>query len=231
LDPKPVDPPGDKSEYWHKEQQMSALQQILALKIVAVVRLDDYSRAVDVAHALVAGGITVLEFTLTGKGALGAISATRSALGEAACVGVGTVLKSEDAEAAIDAGAQFAVTPALRRKVIASCIRRNTLVLCGGLTPTELLEAYDEGAELGKVFPAQLGGPKFIKDVLAPMPFLKLVPTGGVGPENARDYLAAGAVAVGIGGNLISNKLVAAGAFDQITATAHACVMAVHANV
>lgn len=207
---------------------MSAIQQILAKKIVAVVRLDDYTRAVDVAQALVAGGVTVLEFTLTGRGALEAVSATRQALGDAACVGVGTVLKSEDAEAAIDAGAQFAVTPAVLRQVIATCVKRKTLILCGGFTPTELLEAYESGAELVKVFPAQLGGPKFIKDVLAPMPFLKLVPTGGVSPGNARDYLAAGAVAVGIGGNLVSNKLVAAEAFDQITVTAQACMDAIH---
>jgi 2-dehydro-3-deoxyphosphogluconate aldolase/(4S)-4-hydroxy-2-oxoglutarate aldolase len=207
---------------------MSAIQQILAKKIVAVVRLNDYSRAVDVAQALVAGGVTVLEFTLTGHGAIEAISATRKALGDSACIGVGTVLKPEDAEAAIDAGAQFAVTPALRRTVIAACVKRQTLILSGGFTPTELLEAYEAGSELVKVFPAQLGGPKFIKDVLAPMPFLKLVPTGGVSPENARDYLAAGAVAVGIGGNLVSNKLVAAEAFDQIIAAAKACVDAIH---
>jgi 2-dehydro-3-deoxyphosphogluconate aldolase / (4S)-4-hydroxy-2-oxoglutarate aldolase len=207
---------------------MSAIQQILAKKIVAVVRLDNYNRAVDVARALAAGGVTVLEFTLTGHGALEAISAARRALGDAVCVGVGTVLRPEDAEAAIEAGAQFVVTPALRRQVIATCVKRQTLVLCGGLTPTELLEAYEAGAELVKVFPAQLGGPRFIKDVLAPMPFLKLVPTGGVNPQNARDYLAAGAVAVGIGGNLVSNKLVAEEAFDQITATAQACMDAIH---
>ncbi len=203
---------------------MSAIQEILAKKIVAVVRLDDYSRAVDVARALAAGGVSILEFTLTGRGALDAISATRKALGDAVCVGVGTVLKAEDAEASIDAGAQFAVTPALRRQVIATCVKRQILILCGGFTPTELLEAHEAGSELVKVFPAQLGGPKFIKDVLAPLPFLKLVPTGGVSPENARDYLTAGAVAVGIGGNLVSNKLVAAGAFDQITAAARVCV-------
>lgn len=207
---------------------MSAIQQILAKKIVAVVRLDDYTRAVEVARALVMGGVTVLEFTLTGQGALEAISATRKALGDTACVGVGTVLKAEEAEAAIDAGAQFAVTPAVRQQVIATCVKRQILILCGGFTPTELLEAHEAGAELVKVFPAQLGGPKFIKDVLAPMPFLKLVPTGGVSPENARDYLSAGAVAVGIGGNLVSNKLVAAEAFEQITAKAHACMDAIH---
>lgn len=206
---------------------MSAMDQILAKKIVAVVRLDDYSRAVDVARALAAGGVNILEFTLTGQGAIEAVTATRQALGEAVCVGVGTVLKSGDAIAAIDAGAQFEVTPALRREVIEACVKRNTLILCGGQTPTELLDAYEAGAEMVKVFPARLGGPKFIKDVLAPLPFLKLIPTGGVSPENAREFLDAGAVAVGIGGNLVSNKLVAAGAFDQITETAEACVKAV----
>jgi len=209
---------------------MSAIQEILARKVVAVVRLDDYNRAVDVARALVAGGVTVLEFTLTGRGAIEAISATRKALGDAVCVGVGTVLKPKDAEAAIGAGAEFAVTPAIRREVIATCVKRQTLILCGGFSPTELLEAYELGAELVKVFPAQLGGPKFIKDVLAPMPFLKLVPTGGVSPENARDYLSAGAVAVGMGGNLVSNRLVAAEAFDQITATARACMNSIHTS-
>jgi len=209
---------------------MSAIQQILSKKVVAVVRLEDYDRAVDVASALAAGGVNVLEFTLTGRGAIEAVSTTRKALGDTVCVGVGTVLKSEDAEAAINAGAEFVVTPTLRQQVIATCVNHQTLVLCGGFSPTELLEAYEAGAELVKVFPAQLGGPKFIKDVLAPMPFLKLVPTGGVSPENASDYLAAGAVAVGIGGNLVSNKLVAAEAFDQITSIARACMNAIHGN-
>lgn len=208
---------------------MSVIEQILSKKIIAVIRLDDYARAVDVARALVAGGITVMEFTLTGQGAIEAVSATRKALDDAVCVGVGTVLKAEDADAAIDAGAQFAVTPAVLRQVIATCVKRQTLVVGGGFTPTELLEAYEAGAELVKVFPARLGGPKFIKDVLAPLPFLQLVPTGGVGPENAHDYLSAGAVAVGIGGNLVSNKLIAAEAFDQITATAQACIAAIRA--
>jgi 2-dehydro-3-deoxyphosphogluconate aldolase / (4S)-4-hydroxy-2-oxoglutarate aldolase len=207
---------------------MSAIQQIIEKKVVAVVRLENYNRAIDVARALAAGGVNVLEFTLTGRGAIEAVSATRQALGDAVCVGVGTVLSPEQAEAAIDAGAEFLVTPTVRRQVIATCVKRQTLILCGGLTPTELLEAHEAGAEMVKVFPAELGGPKFIKGVLAPMPFLKLVPTGGVSAENARDYLAAGAVAVGIGGNLVSNKLVAADAFDQITATALACMGAIH---
>ncbi len=206
---------------------MKPIEQILATKIVAIIRLADYARAVDVAKALVAGGINVMEFTLTGKGAIEAIGAVRDALGDAACVGVGTVLRAEEVHVSIEAGAQFVVTPVLRKEVIAASVNRNTLVISGSFTPTELLDAYEAGSELVKLFPAQLGGPRYLKDVLAPLPFLKVVPTGGVGAENAREYLAAGAVAVGIGGSLVSNKAVAAGDFGQITATARACVAAV----
>ena len=203
---------------------MSVLDQIVQHKIVAVIRLQDYKRAVETARALVAGGIPVLEFTLTGQGAIDAVVATRKALGDSVVAGVGTVLKIEDADAAIGAGAQFVVTPAVRPAVIAACVNRQTLSIAGGLTPTELLAAHEAGSELVKVFPAQVGGPRYIKDVLAPLPFLKLVPTGGISADNARDFLSAGAVAVGIGGNLVSNRLVAEGAFDQITAAARACV-------
>jgi 2-dehydro-3-deoxyphosphogluconate aldolase/(4S)-4-hydroxy-2-oxoglutarate aldolase len=206
---------------------MSAIQEILARRIVAVIRLDDYARAVEVAQALVNGGVSVLEFTLTGSGAVQAITTVRQTLGDSACVGVGSALTPDQAQAAIDGGAQFVVTPALRPQVIAACINRATPVLGGGFTPTELLEAYERGCELVKLFPAQTGGVRHLKDVLGPLPFLKIVPTGGVSPENARDYLDAGAAAVGIGGNLVSNKLVAAGAFDQISAAARATVAAI----
>src|SRR6185503_11353541 len=111
---------------------MSAIEQILAKKLVAVIRLDDYSRAVDVARALVAGGITVLEFTLTGQGAIEAVSATRKALGDSVCVGVGTVLEAKHAEMVIDAGAEVAVTPSLRREVMEASVKLQTLDLSGG---------------------------------------------------------------------------------------------------
>jgi 2-dehydro-3-deoxyphosphogluconate aldolase / (4S)-4-hydroxy-2-oxoglutarate aldolase len=206
---------------------MTAVEQIVTHKIVAIIRLDAYDRAVAVAQALVDGGIGVLEFTLTGRGALAAITAVRRALGEAVCVGVGTALQPEQATAAIDAGAQFVVSPAVRSAVIAACTNRHTPVLAGGLTPTELLAAYEAGSELVKLFPARLGGPPYLKDVLAPLPFLRLVPTGGVSQANARDYLAAGAVAVGIGGQLVSPQAVAAGQFERLTAVARACVTAI----
>ena len=206
---------------------MTPQERLRAAKIVAIIRLDEYSRAVEVARALAAGGITTLEFTLTGKGAIEAISAVRAALGSTICVGVGTVLRPEEAHSAIDAGAEFLVTPALRPAVIDVAVKRSTLILSGGLTPTELLTAYEAGAEMVKLFPARLANPAYLKDLLAPMPFLQVVPTGGVSAENARAYLDAGAVAVGIGGNLVPAKAVATGDFAQISATARACVAAV----
>lgn len=206
---------------------MTTIDQVLAQKIVAIVRLDNYDQAVDVASALVAGGVPILEFTLTGRGAIQAIRDVRSALGDAVLVGVGSVLDPEQCQQSIDAGAQFVVTPALRPQVIAASLNRNIPVLSGGLTPTELLQAHELGCELVKLFPAHLGGPRYLKDVLAPMPFLKLLPTGGIGPENAREYLAAGAVALGIGGNLISKQAVATKSFDQIAQAAQATVAAI----
>ncbi len=140
---------------------------------------------------------------------------------------MGTVLTAEDAIAAIDAGAQFVVTPAVRPAVIAACRERNTPILCGAFTPSEALAAHDAGADMVKIFPARMGGPKYISDILAPLPFLKLVPTGGVSPENARSYLEAGAAAVGIGGNLVSAATVAARDWAKITEVARACVAAV----
>ena len=206
---------------------MHALQSVLAEKIIAIVRLDYYASAVDVARALAAGGIRVLEFTLTGTGAIEAIAATRLALGDTVCVGAGTVLSAADAHATIAAGAQFVVTPALRPAVIEVCVSHNVLAVCGGFTPTELLQAHECGAQLIKVFPAQAAGARYLSDVLAPLPFLKLVPTGGISALNAREYLAAGAVAVGIGGSLVSRKAVGARAFGEITAAATQCRAAI----
>jgi 2-dehydro-3-deoxyphosphogluconate aldolase/(4S)-4-hydroxy-2-oxoglutarate aldolase len=203
------------------------LDAIAASRVVAIVRLERYDRAVEIARALLAGGIGALEFTLTGAGAHAAIGACREALGDSAQIGVGSVLSAGDAEAAIDAGAQFVVTPALRPAVIGTCVARGVPILCGALTPTEALAAHEAGAAMVKIFPARIGGPQYIKDILAPLPFLKLVPTGGVSAENARAYLDAGAAAVGIGGNLIAADAVASGDWGRIEAAARACVEAV----
>jgi len=205
----------------------SVLDAILTSRIVAIVRLERYDQAVEVARALLAGGISAIEFTLTGAGAHEAIAATRRAVGDAGQIGVGTVLAPDAAEAAIAAGAQFVVTPAMRPNVIATCRALGTPILCGALTPTEALAAHEAGADMVKIFPARLGGPQYIRDILAPLPQLRLVPTGGVSAENARAFIDAGAAAVGIGGNLIAAQAVAQRDWARITAGARACVEAV----
>jgi 2-dehydro-3-deoxyphosphogluconate aldolase/(4S)-4-hydroxy-2-oxoglutarate aldolase len=205
----------------------TVLDAIAAARIVAIVRLERYDRAVEIARALLAGGISAIEFTLTGAGAHDAIGACRAALGERAQIGVGSVLTDDAADAAIDAGAQFVVTPALRLEVIAACRARGVPIMCGAFTPTEALTAHEAGANMVKIFPARLGGPQYIRDLLAPLPFLKLAPTGGIGAENARAYLDAGAAAVGIGGNLVSAAAVAEGDWGRIEAAARAVVEAI----
>jgi 2-dehydro-3-deoxyphosphogluconate aldolase/(4S)-4-hydroxy-2-oxoglutarate aldolase len=201
--------------------------QITASRIVAIVRLENYDSAVEVARALLAGGITSVEFTLTGSGAHEAITACRAALGAQMLIGVGTVLDERAAHSSIAAGAQFVVTPTLRPEVILACRSHGIPVLCGAFTPTEALTAHELGADMIKIFPARALGPAYIRDLLAPLPFLKLVPTGGIGPENARAYLDAGAAAVGMGGNLVAARNVATGDWDAITAVARACVQAI----
>ena len=199
---------------------------VAAAKIVAIVRLEHYDRAVDVAHALYAGGITAIEYTLTGSGAFAAISRVRAAMGERMLIGVGTALTEADARGAIDAGAQFLVTPAVRPAVIATGVRAGIPTACGAMTPTEALTAHENGAAFIKLFPARTLGPGFITDLLAPLPFLKVMPTGGIGADNLKSYLDAGAVGVGIGGSLVPAKAVEAGDWQVLTNGASACVAA-----
>jgi 2-dehydro-3-deoxyphosphogluconate aldolase / (4S)-4-hydroxy-2-oxoglutarate aldolase len=205
----------------------AVVDAILETRVVAIVRLERYDRAVEIARALLDGGISVVEFTLTGAGAYDAIAATRAALGDAVQVGVGTVLNVDAATAAIGSGAQFVVTPTMSPAVIRACVARGTPILSGALTPTEALTAHESGADMVKLFPARFGGPQYLRDILAPLPFLKVVPTGGVGAENARAYLDAGAAAVGIGGSLISAQAVAQADWAKIAAGARAVVEAV----
>jgi 2-dehydro-3-deoxyphosphogluconate aldolase/(4S)-4-hydroxy-2-oxoglutarate aldolase len=207
----------------------TVIDAILATRIVAIVRLERYDRAVEIARALLAGGISVVEFTLTGAGAYDAIGATRAALGDAAQIGVGTVLNVDAATASIDAGAQFVVTPTTSPAVIRACVARGTPILSGALTPTEALTAHEAGAAMVKLFPARFGGPQYLRDILAPLPFLQIVPTGGVSADNARAYIDAGAVAVGIGGSLITAQAVAQADWGRITAGARAVVEALDA--
>lgn len=196
-------------------------------RIIAIVRLKDYNQALEVARALMAGGISVIEFTLTGRGAIEAIARTRAELGSNVLVGAGTVLTRNQVAEVATAGAQFVVTPVLSLPVIEASHAHNVPVICGALTPSEIQTAHEAGAEMVKVFPARQVGPHYLRDILAPLPHLRLVPTGGIDAHNAADYLKAGAVAVGIGGSLVAEQAVAAGDWGRITQQARLCVNAV----
>ncbi|QBD80159.1 bifunctional 4-hydroxy-2-oxoglutarate aldolase/2-dehydro-3-deoxy-phosphogluconate aldolase [Ktedonosporobacter rubrisoli] len=175
---------------------------------IAIIRLDNLEEALRISQALLEGGITRLEFTLSNKRAPAAIEQVRREFGDKLTVGAGTVLDVEMAQASIQAGAQFIVTPALLPEVIAAARGSSIPIACGAYTPTEILTAWRAGADLVKVFPAGQLGPTYLKDVLAPLPDLKLVPTGGVNLQTCGAFLAAGAYTVAVGSQLVGKDLV-----------------------
>src|SRR5215210_2846053 len=195
--------------------------------VIAVVRLDDLSRAVPLTEALVAGGVRAVEFTFTNPTAAEAIAAVGAALGPRALIGAGSVLDAETARVAILAGATFVVTPTVSASTIELCNRYGVATTIGALTPTEILTAWQAGATYVKVFPANLGGPRYLRDVLGPLPQLKLIPTGGVDVDNAGEFIRAGAVAVALGSNLVDARSVTTEDWETITARAQAIVDAV----
>jgi 2-dehydro-3-deoxyphosphogluconate aldolase/(4S)-4-hydroxy-2-oxoglutarate aldolase len=190
--------------------------------VVAVVRLTDLSKAAPLTEALVAGGVRAVEFTFTNPAAGGAIAAASDALGARALVGAGSVLDAETARVAILAGARFVVTPTVSLPVITICNRYGVATIIGALTPTEILTAWEGGATYVKVFPANLGGPRYLRDVHGPLPQVKLIPTGGVDLDNAGQFIRAGAVAVALGSNLVDARSVANEDWPTITARARA---------
>jgi 2-dehydro-3-deoxyphosphogluconate aldolase/(4S)-4-hydroxy-2-oxoglutarate aldolase len=196
---------------------------------VAVLRFGDARHTERAADWLVAAGVTVLEVTLTTPGALESIATLAARFGDDALVGAGSVLDPDAARRAIDAGARFVVSPVCDAQVMRATHALDVAMLPGAFTPTEILHAHELGADAVKVFPSEALGPAFIKGVLGPMPFLQLVPTGGVTPENAGDWLRAGAMAVGLGSALADPRLVAAGDEAAVTARARRLVESVAA--
>lgn len=192
---------------------------------IAIVRLADLSEAINISRALHAGGMTAIEFTLTNRAALTAIGAVRAAV-DMLRVGAGTVLSAADAQACIDSGAEFLVTPTYEPDVIAVAKAAGVPVVCGAFTPTEILQAWRSGADLVKVFPARSLGPAFIKDVLAPLPDVRLVPTGGVDLDNCAAFLNAGAYTVALGSNLVDARLIERKDWAALTNIAHRYVAA-----
>lgn len=200
-----------------------ALVQYLTDKgIVAIVRADSGSDdLVRVVEAVAEGGVRCVEVTMTTPGALDCIETAAGKLkGADVLIGVGSVLDAETCRLAILAGAQYVVSPVLAEEVIRMAHRYGKPALPGAFTPTEIFRAWELGGDLIKVFPSSVGGAEYIKAVKAPMPQIPLVPTGGVTVENIKDFLDAGAAALGVGGNLVTKKLVAARDFKGLTENA-----------
>jgi 2-dehydro-3-deoxyphosphogluconate aldolase/(4S)-4-hydroxy-2-oxoglutarate aldolase len=198
--------------------------QIEALGVVAVIRLKDPGKLRAVVDAMAAGGVRALEVTMTVPGAVELIRALAPTLPDGFLIGAGTVTDAATAHAVIDAGARFVVGPVFRPEVIAACHAHDVPAMPGCFSPTEILAAHECGADIVKVFPATMLGPQFLKDVRAPLPQVKLMPTGGVTVENAGDWIRAGAVAVGLGSSLLDAKAIESGRFDVITANARTVV-------
>jgi 2-dehydro-3-deoxyphosphogluconate aldolase/(4S)-4-hydroxy-2-oxoglutarate aldolase len=205
------------------------LTRIRQERLVAIVRLSEPADLVSVARALLAGGINVLELTMTTPGALDALTRCRRDLDDRAIVGAGTVLDAEVARRCLDAGAQFIVSPGIEPEVIQTARAGGALALPGALTPTEILTAWRAGADIVKVFPARTFGPRYIADLRGPFPDIPLMPTGGVDETNAADYLRAGAVGVGVGGRLINAADVQKEDWEAISERARALLGAVRA--
>jgi 2-dehydro-3-deoxyphosphogluconate aldolase/(4S)-4-hydroxy-2-oxoglutarate aldolase len=203
------------------------LKRLIEGKVVAVVRLDSGDQLIKVAQALKAGGISAIEFTVPTPNSLEMIKQAAGYFGDDVILGAGTVLDPETARAAILAGAQFIVTPTLRLQTIELCHRYGKPVIPGALTPTEILNAWEAGADMVKVFPADAMGPGYLKAVLAPLPQVRLAPTGGVSADNAAAYLKAGATALGVGGKLVDKAAVARGDWGAVTAEAERLITAI----
>ncbi len=206
------------------------IEAALADGVIAVVRLPDATGLRGAATALAAGGVSAVEITLTTSGALDAIAELAADGGATRCVvGAGTVLDERAAREVIARGARFVVSPTLDRDVIRYCRDQGVTCIPGAFTPTELLEAWRAGAPLLKLFPASALGPRYLREVLAPLPFLRLVPSGGVSLDNAAEWIRAGAAAVSVGGALVSASLVRQQQWTELTARARALVDAVAA--
>jgi 2-dehydro-3-deoxyphosphogluconate aldolase/(4S)-4-hydroxy-2-oxoglutarate aldolase len=205
-------------------------RRIEAVGIVPVVRAPSPELAMRAAEAVLAGGISIFEITMTVPNATAAIRSLVDRLGDRAIVGAGTVLDVEAANACIDAGAAFIVSPGLDLPTIAAAHGRGVPIMPGALTPTEVITAWKAGADMVKIFPASaVGGPKYLKALRGPLPDVKLLPTGGVNAQTAGEYIAAGAAALGVGSELVDVAALARGEDALLTARARELVAAVAA--
>jgi 2-dehydro-3-deoxyphosphogluconate aldolase / (4S)-4-hydroxy-2-oxoglutarate aldolase len=210
----------------NKSEVLKQIKEVGIIPVVRATTADEAMRAID---AIREGGIAVLEITMTVPGAVDVIEQVTARFGNDALVGAGTVLDAETAKACIAAGAQFIVSPALNMETIAYCRAQDVAVMPGALTPTEVVEAWNAGADLVKVFPAgAVGGASYLKALKAPLPQIELVPTGGVSLKTAADFIKAGAAALGVGADLVDIKAIREGQAGLITDRAKQFVQIVH---
>lgn len=193
-------------------------QRILDIGIVPVVRAPSGPDAIRAAEAVCAGGVPVVELTMTVPGAIEVIAQLAKGMSQEVLIGAGTVLDAESARRCLDAGAQFLVSPGFDSATVELAKNAGALIMSGALTPTEVITAWKAGVGLVKIFPCgNLGGPKYIKALKAPLPQVLMVPTGGINLDTAADFLRAGSAALGIGGELISASALKSGNLKTIT--------------
>src|SRR5215467_5806064 len=204
------------------------IRRIGEIGIVPVVRASSVEEANRAIEAICAGGIPVVEITMTVPNAISVIRELVQRRGTDVLIGAGTVTNAEQAESCVRAGAQFLVSPGLATSVLSVARVHNRLAIPGALTPTELMNAQEQGARLVKIFPCgNMGGPKYLKSLKAPFPHAQLIPTGGVNAANAAEYIGAGAFALGVGADLVDTKALRQGNLDKITSAAKELVQTV----
>lgn len=212
---------------WSKDK---ALAHLRALGLVPIVRAPSPEDALRAAEAIIEGGIDIAEITMTVPNAIRVMERVVEKFGERVLLGAGTILDSESCRAALLAGAEFIVTPALDVRVIETAHRYSKACIPGALTPTEIVTAWQAGADMVKIFPAgPVGGPKYIKALRGPFPHIDFVPTGGVNLETTPEFIKAGSAAVAVGGELVDLKALREGKLDVIAANARKFVEAVRA--
>jgi len=200
------------------------LDIILETKVIAVIRMSEVTKLARVVEAIERGGVRAIEITMTTPSALQIIAEMAKRKPADTLIGAGTVLDGATAEAVIRAGAEFVVSPITNFDMIATCRKNDILVAPGALSPTEIVAAWDYGADVVKVFPATSVGPKYFQDLRGPLPQVRLMPTGGVSLENAREFIRSGACCVAIGTALVTKKAIAAEDWEALTDTARALV-------
>jgi 2-dehydro-3-deoxyphosphogluconate aldolase/(4S)-4-hydroxy-2-oxoglutarate aldolase len=211
------------------QTRRDVVQAIETARVVAVIRIKEPQKLQAVVDAISEGGIRALEVTMSVPGAVDLIRDLAPRMPPGFLFGAGTVLDADTVNQVIDAGAQFVVSPVSRRAVIDACRDRDVPVMPGCFTPTEILDAWDAGADIIKVFPATTLGPGYLRDLRGPLPQVRLMPTGGVTLDNAGDWIRAGAVAVGVGTALLDAKAIAAGDYGVLRNNAERIVASVRA--